>query len=143
MIQVRAARAFDAQAMAVIVERLTRPAVPVAPYLREWLREDDIWFVAEVGNEVSGFQWAGAAASRAGTCEIATFVPVGRNDLTIASALFDATRLAARTRGFRWIEARLPARNGGGQIYYRSRGFEARAGDGGTRTGRTILSYRL
>ena len=143
MIQIRPARPFDAQAMAAIVERLTCPAAPVAPYLREWLPGDDIWFVAEVGNEIHGFQWAGATASRTDTCEIATFVPVGRHDLAIGSALFDATRLAARTRGLRWIEARLPARNGGGSIYYKSRGFAVWAGHVTARTGQTILSYRL
>ncbi len=129
--------------MAAIVERLARPALSVAPYLRNWLAEGDLWFLAEIGTEIVGFQWAGRAASRPDTCEIATFVPTGRNDLAIGSSLFQATLEAARNRGFRWIEARLPAANGGAFIYYRSRGFEERPGHRTSATDQTILFYRL
>ncbi|MBD3665203.1 GNAT family N-acetyltransferase [Sulfitobacter aestuariivivens] len=56
--------------------------------------------------------------------DISTFVRVGRTGLGIGSALFEATRKAAKALGYSWINANIRADNEGGLIYYQSRGFE-------------------
>jgi ribosomal protein S18 acetylase RimI-like enzyme len=55
---------------------------------------------------------------------IATFVQIGQTGLGIGSALFDATRKAAKELGYVWINANIRADNEGGLIYYQSRGFQ-------------------
>ncbi|WP_338019733.1 GNAT family N-acetyltransferase [Sulfitobacter sp. PR48] len=55
---------------------------------------------------------------------IATFVQIGQTGLGIGSALFEATRTAARAMGYLWINANIRADNEGGLIYYQSRGFQ-------------------
>ncbi|SFL77582.1 GNAT family N-acetyltransferase [Shimia aestuarii] len=84
------------------------------------------WHLAEdPTGEVLGFQWiAPHPELPPKACDIATFVRVGRTGLGTGSALFDATRSAARALGYRWINANIRADNSGGLAYYQSRGFE-------------------
>lgn len=84
------------------------------------------WHVAEDENgRVLGFQWIEPAAYLPpDAAEIATFARIGYTRLGIGSALFRATEEAARTLGFRWINANIRADNAGGLVYYQSRGFE-------------------
>lgn len=56
--------------------------------------------------------------------EIATFVKIGQTGLGVGSALFNATREAAKALGYAWINATILAQNTGGLAYYQSRGFE-------------------
>jgi ribosomal protein S18 acetylase RimI-like enzyme len=55
--------------------------------------------------------------------EIATFVQVGQTGLGIGSKLFTATAAAAKSIGYKWINANIRADNEGGLMYYQSRGF--------------------
>jgi L-amino acid N-acyltransferase YncA len=76
------------------------------------------------GEQVVGFQWIEPADYLpADAAEIATFVKIGQTGLGIGSKLFDATRNAAKSLGYRWINANIRADNEGGLIYYQSRGF--------------------
>ena len=106
---------------------LTRPVT--ADDIAEWQNSapgKSVWHVAldENGNVV-GFQWIepkpGLPPEAA---DIATFVQIGQTGLGIGSALFDATRAAAKSLGYSWINANIRADNEGGLIYYQSRGFE-------------------
>jgi ribosomal protein S18 acetylase RimI-like enzyme len=83
------------------------------------------WHVAVDGSEkIVGFQWITSADYLpAEAAEIATFVQIGQTGLGIGSKLFDATRKAAKSLGYRWINANIRADNEGGLIYYQSRGF--------------------
>ena len=84
------------------------------------------WHVAESdGGQVLGFQWIEPHADLpADTCDIATFVAIGRQGLGIGSALFGRTEAAARALGYGFIAAVIRADNAGGLAYYQSRGFE-------------------
>jgi len=84
------------------------------------------WRVALDGSEkVVGFQWIEPHSDLPPeAASISTFVQVGRTGLGIGSALFEATRLAAKGLGYTWINANIRADNEGGLIYYQSRGFE-------------------
>ena len=135
MINVRPAMDLDAGSMAHLLNdiidkggttALTRPVT--AADLREWMAHDpnrSAWHVALDENEqVRGFQWIEPRATLPPeACDIATFVEVGKTGLGIGSALFDATRRAAKAMGYVWINANIRADNGGGLIYYQSRGF--------------------
>lgn len=57
-------------------------------------------------------------------CDIGTFTALGHAQMGIGSALFEHSCSAARTLGFRWINATIRADNTGGLAYYQSRGFE-------------------
>ena len=83
------------------------------------------WHVAvDGGGSVLGFQWIEPASYLPDdAAEIASFVQIGRGGLGIGSALFDATRKAAKRLGYAWINANIRADNDGGLIYYQSRGF--------------------
>jgi L-amino acid N-acyltransferase YncA len=83
------------------------------------------WQVALDDTEtVVGFQWIGPHTELPSkSCDIATFVQVGRTQLGIGSALFDATKAAAKALGYVWINATIRADNTGGLTYYQSRGF--------------------
>ncbi|WP_238366423.1 GNAT family N-acetyltransferase [Mesobacterium pallidum] len=85
-----------------------------------------IWHLAEAEDgTLLGFQWiAPHPAYGPDVANIATFARAGRTGLGIGSALFEATKEAARTAGFAWINAEIRADNAGGLIYYQSRGFE-------------------
>ncbi|MBO9476183.1 GNAT family N-acetyltransferase [Shimia sp. R11_0] len=97
--------------------------------LADWLMADPdraIWHVAmNDAGDVLGFQWIDRFAGLPPeACEIGTFVKTGRTGLGIGSKLFDATKAAARTMGYRWINAEIRADNAGGLAYYQSRSFE-------------------
>ncbi|UWQ19447.1 GNAT family N-acetyltransferase [Jannaschia sp. M317] len=94
--------------------------------LRDWMaRDGDIWHVAELDGEILGFQWIGPREKLPPeACDIATFVALGKHGLGVGSRLFEATRAAARSDGYAWINATIMAYNEGGLAYYGSRGFE-------------------
>lgn len=128
-LQVRRALALDAGPMATLLRALEagRAAVPdLAVALRDWIAAGDaIWHVAERDGPLLGFQRIGPAPDLPpGGCGIATFTAPGRDGLAVGSALFEATRAAARSRGWTRIEAQVPAGNESALAYYRSRGFE-------------------
>lgn len=83
------------------------------------------WHVAvDAEGAVLGFQWIEPADYLPeNAAEIASFVQIGRSGLGIGSALFEATRKAAKALGYTWINANIRADNEGGLIYYQSRGF--------------------
>ena len=84
------------------------------------------WHVAVDDTEKAvGFQWIEPAGYLpAEAAEISTFVQIGQTGLGIGSTLFAATRKAAKSLGYRWINANIRADNEGGLIYYQSRGFQ-------------------
>lgn len=129
---VRAGQPFDAGAMATMLNAIiarggtTALTSPVTgDGLRDWMAQGDVWHVAECAGEVIGFQWLGAHPDLApDTADVATFVAVGRHGTGAGSALWEATRRAARERGWRFAVAVIRADNAGGLAYYGSRGFE-------------------
>ena len=84
------------------------------------------WHVAaDKAERIVGFQWIEPAKYLPPqAAEIATFVQMGQTGLGIGSALFAATRKAAKALGYSWINANIRADNEGGLIYYQSRGFQ-------------------
>lgn len=137
MIHVRPAIALDAPSMARLLNAIiaqggtTAIATPVsAADLGDWMAANDgraAWHVAlNAGEEVVGFQWVapGTDYLPPEAAEIATFVQIGQTGLGIGSKLFDATRKAAKSMGYSWINANIRADNEGGLIYYQSRGFQ-------------------
>ena len=131
-VHIRSAQLFDAGAMArllnAIIEKGGTTALkgPVtAETLRDWMRQKDIWHVAELDGEILGFQWVGQNPDLPpGACDIATFVALGKHGLGVGSKLFEATRKAAKAAGYAWINATIMDFNEGGLAYYGSRGFE-------------------
>ncbi len=106
---------------------LTRPVT--GQDLQDWIASDpdqSAWRVAvDNAERITGFQWIEPASYLPDeAAEIATFVQMGQTGLGIGSALFDATRKAARALGYVWINANIRADNEGGLIYYQSRGFQ-------------------
>lgn len=95
------------------------------------------WHVAvNEAEEVVGFQWAAPHDDLPQEAvDIATFVQVGQTGLGIGSALFDATKAAAKSLGYVWINATIRADNEGGLTYYQSRGFRDWHFDEGVRLG--------
>lgn len=97
--------------------------------IRAWMArhpDKSAWHVAEdADGRVQGFQWIESADYLPPeAAEIATFARVGKTGLGIGSALFEATKRAARDLGYKWINANIRADNTGGLAYYQSRGFE-------------------
>lgn len=95
----------------------------------KWLKRHpkrSAWHVAEDDHgQVVGFQWIEPADYLPPeAAEIATFARMGKTGLGIGSALFEATKRAARELGYEWINADIRADNTGGLAYYQSRGFE-------------------
>ena len=143
MIPVRPAMDLDAGSMAAllnaIIERggttaLTRPVT--ARDMRDWMSTNakrSAWHVALDDRErVVGFQWISPHEKLPdGAVDIATFVEIGRTGLGIGSTLFTATAKAAKSLGYRWINATIRADNEGGLTYYQSRGFRDWAFDEG------------
>lgn len=88
--------------------------------------ERSAWHVAVDEKEnIVGFQWINPKEDLPqGAIDIATFVQIGQTGLGIGSALFEATRNAAKAMGYVWINANIRADNEGGLIYYQSRGFQ-------------------
>ena len=136
MITVRPAMRLDAPSMAKLLNEIVAQGGTTAIVrpvtgddITEWMAEDaaaSAWHVAVDGTEkVVGFQWiAPDATLPPQAANIATFVQIGQTGLGIGSALFDATRAAARGLGYAWINANIRADNEGGLIYYQSRGFQ-------------------
>ena len=132
---VRRAGPADARALAELLNAViaqggtTALTAPVSrAQIAAWMAADPraIWHLAEDDKgEVLGFQWVEPHPEFGSDCaQIATFARVGHTGLGIGSALFEATRAAARRGGYRWINAEIRADNAGGLIYYQSRGFE-------------------
>ena len=136
MITVRPVIALDTADMARLLNEIiaeggtTALARPVTGQdLADWMAADparSAWHAALDSRErVVGFQWIEPdAALPPEAANIATFVQTGQTGLGIGSALFDATRRAARALGYAWINANIRADNEGGLIYYQSRGFQ-------------------
>jgi L-amino acid N-acyltransferase YncA len=136
MIHVRPAGTLDASAIADLLNEII--AIGGTTAMTDPVDRSDIagrmtqggdaaaWHVAEDDSgALLGFQWIAPNPDLPpDACDIATFVRIGRVGLGIGSRLFDATRKAARALGYRWINATIRADNGGGLIYYQSRGFE-------------------
>jgi len=134
-IQVRKPFSLDAKPMASLLNEiiaiggttaLTRPMTGQDMLERMSVDADQsVWHVALDRTEaVVGFQWVNPKSTLpAEACDIATFVQVGQIGLGIGSALFDATKKAAKDLGYRWINANIRDDNEGGLIYYQSRGF--------------------
>ena len=135
MMTVRRASKFDARSMAellnAIIEeggstaRVKGVAAKDIAEMMEFSATRSAWYVAIDKHEnVTGFQWIqpydGIPAE---ACEISTFVEVGRTGLGIGSSLFEATKAAAKSLGYTWINANIRTDNEGGLTYYQSRGF--------------------
>lgn len=106
---------------------LTRPVSGTD--IAEWMNPTstrNAWHVAvNEAEKIVGFQWIEPADYLPDeAAEIATFVQIGQTGLGIGSALFDATRKAAKALEYGWINANIRADNEGGLIYYQSRGFQ-------------------
>lgn len=140
---VRKAMALDHKSMAqllnAIIEKggttaLTRPVT--AEDIAEWTNTEPdraAWHVALSDEEqVVGFQWIMPNPKLPPEAvDIATFVQIGRTGFGIGSALFEATKQAARAMGYIWINATIRSDNDGGLTYYQSRGFRDWAFDEG------------
>lgn len=136
MISVRQPIALDTRDMARLLNEIIAESETAA--LTRSVRGEDIaewiafeparsaWHVAvNAAERIVGFQWIEPEQSLpAEAASIATFVQVGQAGLGIGSALFEATRLAAKSLGYAWINANIRADNEGGLIYYQSRGFQ-------------------
>lgn len=146
MITVRAPIALDTANMARLLNEIIEQGGTTAlvrPVTRndiaDWMDADagrSAWHVAlDESEQVVGFQWiAPAGYLPREAAEIATFVQIGQTGLGIGSALFRATRTAAKALGYVWINANIRADNEGGLIYYQSRGFQDY---------KTLENYRL
>ena len=136
MIHVRAAIPLDAPSMARLLNGIIAQGGTTAitttvsaKDLADWMAANDgraAWHVAvNAGEQVVGFQWIQTADYLPPeAAEIATFGQIGQTGLGIGSKLFDATRKAAKSIGYTWINANIRADNEGGLIYYQSRGFQ-------------------
>lgn len=117
LLHIRAARSFDAGAIAALLTRLTGQNV-TGDTLRDWLTADDIWHLAERDGDLLGLQRLDAGH------EVSTFTAPDAQEVVIATRLFDATRKAAKARGIPRIRAVVARDNAAGLSYYQSRGFE-------------------
>ena len=136
MITVRRAAVADAGQMASLLNEIIKiggTTAIVRPVAREdladWMAQNadhSAWHIAsDAAGKVVGFQWVAPNSTLPpDAADIATFVQIGQNGLGIGSALFEATKAAARTLGYTWINANIRADNEGGLIYYQSRGFQ-------------------
>lgn len=135
MIHIRRAGAGDCSAIADLLNEViaeggtTAMTTPVtAEDIRTNMNRDPrgIWHLAEDDDgTLMGYQFVDQwDQNEHDIAIIATFARVGRTGLGIGSALFEASRKAAVTAGFKMIEAEIRADNTGGLAYYQSRGFE-------------------
>ena len=136
MIHIRRAGTLDARPMAELLNSIIEkggttaytetvsPDVMVEKMSRSQPRA--VWHVAEDDTgAILGFQFFKPHPDLPeDACDIATFVQIGQTGLGIGSKLFEASREAARTMGFAWINATIRGDNAGGLAYYQSRGFE-------------------
>lgn len=153
MIHTRPAKPFDAAAMASLLNEIiriggttamTRPVT--AEDLRQWMAEPgSIWHLAE--NEqgaVQGFQWVHRHPDLPpDMLDIATFVDVRAHGHGIGTALFDATKKAARAAGYAAINATIRTDNESGLTYYRSKGFEPYAHQHGVKLENGLVVDRV
>ncbi len=87
-----------------------------------------VWHVAVEAGQVVGFQWIEPnAALGEDVAEIASFADPQRTGRGIGTALFAATKLAARAQGFAWINANIRSDNASGLRYYAGQGFRTYA----------------
>ncbi|MCH2163710.1 MAG: GNAT family N-acetyltransferase [Marinovum sp.] len=141
-VQIRRAQKLDTGDMAELLNAiiatggttaLTKPVT--GDDLWDWIVEDGdqgAWNVAEIDGRAQGFQWVGPnSALPPDACDIATFVREGQTGLGIGSKLFDATRAAATSLGYDWINANIRTDNESGLTYYQSRGFRTYGGKEG------------
>ena len=125
MITIRQAGIADTREMAQLLTAIihkggtTALVTPVnGADIANWMAQDpdqSAWHVAvdETGG-IAGFQWIGPHPKLPPqACDVATFVRIGKNGLGIGSALFEATKRAARACGFAWINATIRADNDG------------------------------
>lgn len=97
--------------------------------LKSWMARSpgrSAWHVAENDDgQVMGYQWIEPGDYLPPeAAEIATFARIGHTGLGIGSKLFEATKAAAPSLGYTWINANIREDNAGGLAYYQSRGFE-------------------
>ena len=135
-ITIRPAQAQDAQGMAEVLNEIiqiggtTAYTDPVTPdYLMGRMSEAtdaSAWHVAiDDSGDCVGFQWITTAAYLPPeACEIATFAKVGRTGLGIGTKLFAATKAAAISLGYSWINANIRSDNDSGLAYYTAKGFK-------------------
>ena len=132
MVEIRHANRLDSRPMAELLNQIIATGGTTA--LTEPVTADDIttltekynavWHVAEKDGVVLGFQWIKPTDYLPPEAtDIATFVQEGQTGLGIGSALFEATKAAARKQGYQWINANIRADNESGLTYYQSRGF--------------------
>lgn len=139
MITVRRAGILDARQMAELLNAIIEKGGTTA-YTRSVSQDmlvakmqtnpaRSAWHVAEDdAGDILGFQFLIPSQNlppEAG--DIASFVRVGRSGLGVGSKLFEATKAAATSLGYLWINATIRADNSGGLAYYQSRGFETYA----------------
>jgi GNAT superfamily N-acetyltransferase len=134
-VHIRPATNFDASGMAVLLNEIIKIGGTTAytetipsTYIKQRLATDpdaSAWHVAtNDSEECLGFQWiAPNSYLPPEACDIATFVKAGQTGLGIGSRLFEATRAAAESMGYDWINANIRADNESGLTYYQSRGF--------------------
>lgn len=137
---VRRVSSFDARTMAELLNEIIVQGGTTAmskalsrSEMSDWIdsnKAQSAWHLAESdeeknGGELLGFQKIGPYEGLPQqACSIATFAKLGKTQLGIGSALFKATREAAVTLGYHWINATIRNYNEGGIAYYQSRGFE-------------------
>ncbi|MEM7470281.1 MAG: GNAT family N-acetyltransferase [Pseudomonadota bacterium] len=80
--------------------------------------------VAAKGSDIEGFQWINPSPERAALASIATFARPGTTQRGIGTALFAATKQAAKKANFDEIDATIRRDNTGGLAYYSKMGFE-------------------
>ena len=86
--------------------------------------DNSAWHVALDEDQIIGFQWIAPADYLPGeAADISTFAKQGQTQRGIGTALFAATRGAARELGYDWINANIRADNTSGLRYYKSLGF--------------------
>lgn len=134
MIATRPAQPFDAAAMAALLNPIIETGGTTAmtktidaAYIRDWMARAparSAWTVAESEGDIVGFQliapWDQIPPE---ACDIGTYVAQDKAGMGIGSALFEATKKAAKKLGYTWINAHIRADNHSGIPYYQSRGF--------------------
>ncbi len=134
MIHIRRAGGNDAKNISSLLNEIiavggtTAMVNPVsADEIQTWMACDNaVWHLAENDDgAIQGFQWIEPHPDLPkGALDITSYVKVGQTGLGIGSALFEATKKAARNMGYHMIDAIIRADNSGGLAYYQSRGFE-------------------
>lgn len=134
MLETRPAQPFDASAIAALLNPIietggtTALTTPVdTQFVLDWMNRAPAraaWTVAERDGEIVGFQliapWDQIPPE---ACDIGSYVAQDKTGMGIGSALFEATKVAARKLGYQWINAHIRADNDSGLTYYQSRGF--------------------